>query len=369
MKLLNFLPLSSQNFAHPPFLSNNKESIALFNKADLKGIIFLMMRNLLVLFTFILFANNSFSQSIVDEFNEDSESNQLASELVTEKISKVSNSKRTYIITNDNQSFYKGDFITLVLANKLAARAIVAKNVNNLAGIKIIKIYSLDLFKSFNPGVEVQIIRGDDSFFGAKKETEEDREEANLLKEEEDLFNGTLLEDDLSLDENTNREIKTDNILSLNVGLISGLNNDGTSQNYTHLNGMWMYQFEDNIWAEIGYGQNIINDYPSPGFDTTMSNLFVRAKYTISAPLYSYIQPYVGFQMISASSPQAGVDDPTDDITPSQAELDNEILLVENLKKRQIIFGVTVLKRLVPGWFIRADLGSDIMNVGFSLEF
>lgn len=336
---------------------------------DLKGIIYLMKRYLFIILTFTLFTFNSFSQSIIDEFNEDSETNQLASELVTEKITKVSNSKRTYIITNDNQSFYKGDFITLVLANKLAARAIVAKNLNSLAGIKIIKIYSLDLFKTFRPELEVKIIRGDDSFFGAKKETEEDREDATLLKEEEDLYNGTLLEDDLSMEENTNRKIKTDNIISLNVGLIEGLNNDGSTQRYTHLNGMWMYQFDDNIWAEVGYGQNLINDYPSPGFDTKMTNLFLRAKYTISAPFFSYVQPYLGFQIISASSPQAGVDDPNDDIIPTQAQLDNEIQLVEDLKKRQVIFGVSVLKRLVPGWFIRADLGSDIMNIGFSLEF
>ncbi|WP_417336964.1 hypothetical protein [Halobacteriovorax marinus] len=328
-----------------------------------------MMRSLLVALTFLFLTTNSYSQSVIDEFNEQSESNQLASELVTEKITKVSNSKRTYIITNENQAFNKGDFITLVLANNLAARAIVAKSLNDLAGIKIIKIYSLDLFKSFRPDLEVQIIRGDDSFFGAKKETEEEKEDASLLKEEEDLYNGTLLEDDLSLDENTNRKIKTDNIISLNVGLIEGLNNDGSTQRYTHLNGMWMYQFEDNIWAEVGYGQNLINDYPSPGFDTKMTNVFIRAKYTISAPFYSFVQPYLGFQMINASSPQAGVDDPNDGVTPTQAQLDNEIQLVEDLKKRQVIFGLTVLKRLVPGWFIRADLGSDIMNVGFSLEF
>ncbi|PIK14265.1 MAG: hypothetical protein CES88_14920 [Halobacteriovorax sp. JY17] len=363
------MPVLRQIFAHLSFLSNNKESIALFNKADLKGIIYLMKRNLFILLTFFLISQSIFAQSVIEDFSQDSESNQLASELVTEKITSVSNSKRTYIITNENQSFNKGDFITLVLANKLAARAIVAKSVNNLAGIKIIKIYSLDLFKSFRPELEVQIIRGDDSFFGAKKETEESKEDANLLKEEEDLYNGTLLEDDLSLDEKTNRKIKTDNIVSLNVGLIEGLNNDGSTQRYTHLNGMWMYQFDDNIWAEIGYGQNLINDYPTPGLDTKMTNLFVRAKYTISAPFFSYVQPYLGFQMINASSPQAGVDDPNDSITPTQPQLDNEIQLVEDLKKRQVIFGVTVLKRLVPGWFIRADLGSDIMNLGFSLEF
>ena len=42
---------------------------------------------------------------------------------------------------------------------------------------------------------------------------------------------------------------------------------------------------------------------------------------------------------------------------------------VENLKKSSVIFGATVLKRIVPGWFIRADLGNDILSGGLTLEF
>lgn len=318
---------------------------------------------------FILFLKVSFAQSVIDDFNENSEANQMASELVTEKINRVSASKRTYIITNENESFYKGDFITIVLNGQLAARAIVAKSVNKVAGIKIIKIYSLDLFKLFRSDLEVQIIRGDDSMFGAKKNEEKEDKDTTLIKEEEDLYNGTLLEDDLSLESNSKRVIKTDNIVSLNVGLLEALNNDGSAQRYTHLNGMWMYQVDDNIWAEVGYGQNLINDYPAPSLDTKVTNLTIRAKYTVAAPFFSYVQPYVGFQMINASSPQAGIDDPSDGYTPGEGELDREIQLVEDLKKNQLVFGVSVLKRLVPGWFVRADLGSDIMNVGFSLEF
>lgn len=323
----------------------------------------------LYIILFLLSSTQVAAQSVIDDFNENSEANQLASELVTEKVMRVSNSKRTYIISNENESFYKGDFITLVLNNGLAARAIVAKSKNNVAGIKIVKIYSLELFKLFRKDLEVQIIRGDDSFFGAQKVKTEEEEETAIIKEEEDLYNGTLLEDDLSLEAKTNRAIKTDNIVSMNLGLIEGLNNDGSSQRYTHLNGMWMYQLDDNIWAELGYGQNLINDYPSPGLDTKMTNIFIRAKYTVSAPFFSFVQPYIGFQVVNATSPQAGVDDPSDDITPSPEDLDREVQLVEDLKKNQIIFGVSLLKRLVPGWFIRADLGSDLVNVGISLEF
>ncbi|MEI8346249.1 MAG: hypothetical protein WCG27_02195, partial [Pseudomonadota bacterium] len=55
--------------------------------------------------------------------------------------------------------------------------------------------------------------------------------------------------------------------------------------------------------------------------------------------------------------------------TLSPAELDNEIQMVKNLEKDRFIFGVSGLKRLVPGWFLKADVGLDIIGVGFGLEF
>ena len=56
--------------------------------------------------------------------------------LVTEKIQKISLSKKIFIITNNNNSFAKGDFISLVLNNRLVSRAIVDKIQKNEAGIK-----------------------------------------------------------------------------------------------------------------------------------------------------------------------------------------------------------------------------------------
>jgi hypothetical protein len=41
----------------------------------------------------------------------------------------------------------------------------------------------------------------------------------------------------------------------------------------------------------------------------------------------------------------------------------------DNLKKSGPVFGITVLRRLVPGWFIKGDLGNDIINLGFAIEF
>ena len=98
-----------------------------------------------------------------------------------------------------------------------------------------------------------------------------------------------------------------------------------------------------------------------------MVNFTGKLKYTVNAPFYSYIMPYVGYQVISVDSPGAGVQDTVNPKT--DAELQEEIALVDDLKKSTVIFGVTVLKRIVPGWFIRADLGSDIISGGLTLEF
>ena len=78
--------------------------------------------------------------------------------------------------------------------------------------------------------------------------------------------------------------------------------------------------------------------------------------------------PYVGYQWVGAQSPNARLVDPN---SPPRTpfELQNELDDVANLEKNQAIFGVTLLKRLVPAWFIRVDLGSDILSGGLALEF
>jgi hypothetical protein len=82
--------------------------------------------------------------------------------------------------------------------------------------------------------------------------------------------------------------------------------------------------------------------------------------------MYSYIQPYIGYQKVWATSKTAGVDN-GDGKTPDQLQL--ELDLVNESAKNNFIFGVTILKRIVPGWFLRADLGLDIIGGGLSLEY
>lgn len=323
-----------------------------------------------------LYAQNALDDIEDEERSDSTPSGELTPKLVAETIKVIAPSKKIFIITNTNQSFSKGDFISLLILNKLVCRALVAKtNDFKLSGIKIVKIYNLELWKQISAGKEVLVLKGDDSFYinkekNPEKDHSKDKKSESKLQSDEDLFNSTSLsgnDDDLSLEENNKRLIKPDNLLSFNVGLIQGLDVDGSSKKYTQINGAWAYQLSDNLWGEAVLGTNVIRDYPYTGLDTRLINITLKAKYTFNAPMYSYFQPYFGYQTMLASSPSAGID--PGDNSRTSLELSQEILLVNNLKKSDIIFGLTILKRIVPGWFIRVDLGSDIMNGGLSIEF
>ncbi len=330
------------------------------------------MKNARPLFFFllilVLLQAKTYSQDLLDDNLDENQlpsevpSSEKSPELSKETIKAISNSQKIFILTNDAQSFGKGDFISLLLDNKLVCRALVAKSTNsNLSGIKIIKIYSLDLWKQLNTGKQVQVLRGDDSYFTpqtvALKDTIKKPEDKNIVKSEEDLYNSTTLDDgeDPTLEDSSKRQIKTDNLIAINIGLIDGVTDTQATTRYTHLNGSWAYQISDNIWSELMLGSNTIRDLPALGVDTRMTAYSGRLKYTISAPFYSYIQPYIGYQIITAQSPGA--------VTPA------EFLLVDMLKKSRVVAGATILRRIVPGWFARIDLGNDIINGGLLLEF
>ncbi len=321
-----------------------------------------------LLFTLLLsISNHSNAQSIIDDIDSSNTFRANAPDLVTEKVEKVSASGRIFILTNNSGGYGKGDFISLILDNQLVNRAIVAKTTNGSAGIKIIKVYSDKLNGVLRPGMDVQIIRGDDSYFNLKEQKMANNEVTPLIEEEDELFDETtLLEDDMNFDDNKKRAIKTDNLVSVYLGMVEGKDSSGASKRYSQFSAAWGYQIDDNIYTEIGVGRNVINDYPSvnetTGIDTTFTSLTLKVKYTITAPFYSFVQPYIGYQILSAS--YAADEDGTSD---EQISLENE--QVEALNKNQVIAGVTILKRLVPGWFARLDLGTDAINLGFSLEF
>jgi hypothetical protein len=329
------------------------------------------------LISLLVFGSVVHAQNVLDDIEEDHQdnpsSNEAAPNLVSETIKVIAPSRKIFILTNENKSFSKGDFISLLLGNKLVCRALVAKvNDDLLSGIKIVKIYNVNLWKQLKPAKEVLVLKGDDSYYinleKAPKDNASKNKKVNKVQDEDDLFNSTTLnDDDLSLEETSKRLIKTDNLISAGVGLLSGKTAEGESTRYTHMNASWGYQISDNIWAELGLGTNTVKDYPSTGLDARLVSITTKLKYTINAPFYSYIMPYVGYQIIRVDSPGAGVDDGSGNQSPEDLAL--ELTKVDSLRKSTVIFGATVLKRIVPGWFIRADLGTDIIGGGLTLEF
>lgn len=289
-------------------------------------------------------------------------------ELFEEKIERIAPTKRVWILTNSNNALDKGDFITMLYKKQPFTRAVVAKNIEGQVGIKILKIYSLKLWNAMNHGVTVQILRGDDSGLSSLLNKQEEKVVEGGIQSEDDLYNDeNLLNDELESSENDKRRIKTDNLLTLSIGKITASDAEGESASYTHWGGAWAYQLFDNIYAELSAGQSILKGYPNDTLDTTLTSVTIRGKYTFTAPLDSYFQPYTGLLFVSASSPSAGDGTGT---SADQEELDAEVQAVESLnKKGQIIFGVSILKRLVPGWFAKLDLGTDIMNLGMTVEF
>jgi hypothetical protein len=317
----------------------------------------------LPLFIFLLFLFTGYApgQSIVEEIKSSEEMEYRSSDLFVERIKMISRSKRIFLLTNENRMLYKGDFISLLLDKNLVCRAIVAKVTENRVGIKIIKIYSLALWQQLRRELDVQIIRGDDSYFYKKKvepsdELEDDvQDKDGKIMSTEDLYSTTDM-DDMGFDENKKRVLPNDNLVSANYGVFGGINKDGQSQQYSQWNAGWAYQMSDDVFVEGVFGVSQISQFPVDGVNAAAINMTARLKYAFKLPLYSYALPYVGFQMMTMQLSNSQLS------TSAQA-------LVSDMEKNQLVYGVSLMRRLVPGWFVKADLGTDLLNVGFAIEF
>ncbi len=309
--------------------------------------------------------NQLWAQSLVDDANLSMPADGSAGSF-NETIKIISASKKIFILTNNNQQLGPGDFVSLALDNNLAARAVVAKTHQGQVGIKILKIYSVTQWSKLRRDMEVQIVKGDDSMFGKKAVTKIEDTPVGKIRSEEDLYTGDVVsEDDLGLiDDNKNRHIKPDNVVSVSGAYAQA--NEVESRGGTvkaPLFGIsWAYQFTDNYFVEGVYGRALFDNYPAEGSQTLVNQVIARLKYNIKGPAYTFFMPYVGFQSKTVSSPDAG----KETTTTAAAE---ELAVIDELEKSGPVFGVTVMRRLVPGWFVKADLGTDVINLGFSIEF
>lgn len=328
-----------------------------------------MTKQLLFLFIALFFMADSRAQNLVNDLSSPISQSSAYDELFTEYIKIIGNSRRIFIMTNENGRLHKGDFFSIVVNDKLTARALVAKNKDSMIGVKILRIDSLANWARIRKGLAVQVLKGDDSAFKARQTKPKVVDKEPKLKGEEDLFSSNVLLDDIDLDDNKNRVLKTDNIVSAQLGYFSATAASGSGEeSFQMVSGQWAYQIADDIWLEGVFGRSLLSEYPGPLIETLVTGFTVRFKYTFKAPLYSFIQPYIGYQMFNVSSPEAGTDIVgRTSLSDEQKAL--ELELVRELKKNEFVFGVTLLRRLVPGWFVRADLGTDIMSLGFAIEF
>ncbi|MBF0361000.1 MAG: hypothetical protein HQK49_08310 [Oligoflexia bacterium] len=334
-------------------------------------------------------------ESVNKSKNSPSQNSDISSNdsLFSEKIVKIGATQKIFILTNENKNLSGGDFITLIQDNQMIARALVAKIKDDQAGVKILKIYSIANWNRLRASSEVKILKGDDSYYlGEKKKNleaakkpspksvDETKDESSSdIPSEKELLSDSGIEDEngtTASEEKGRRAIKTDNIISGGYGLISAANMDGNSKKFAHWNAQYAYQVYDNFWAEGIYGMSTLKAFPSNDLDTKVTSMIVRAKYTIAAPFYSYVQPYVGYKIVKASCPDAGVESASDKkltdaklIESRKKEREKEPDVVLGVEKNTVVFGATVLKRLVPGWFIKVDVGTDLLNLGFSFEF
>lgn len=321
------------------------------------------MSKFTVLLAVLLFNIPGWSQSLVDDANLYRGGDQ--SNVILETIKIISSSRRVFIITNNNQMLTPGDFISLALDDKLAARAVVAKVHQGQVGIKILKIYSMAQWTRLRRDLEVQVVRGDDSQFERKASPAPETTQPRI-QNEDDLYTGDIMiEDDLAVfDDNKNRHIKPDNLVGLHGSFLDAaeIESQGSNRRSIMVGLSWAYQFSDNYYIEGLYSRASFNDFPNDGKSTVVNSMVGRLKYNFKGPLYTFFQPYLGFRIQSVSSPDAGEN------TNPQISLEEKVA-IEDLEKSGVVFGVTVLRRLVPGWFVKANIGSDMINLGFSIEF
>jgi hypothetical protein len=279
------------------------------------------------------------------------------------------------VISNNNNKLTQGDFISFIRNERLAARALVVKVQGQKVGIKVLKIYSLNLWSQLRPNLQVQILKGDDSYYtGTTKEIAKlDAEVSEDLKnprinDEEDLYNeDTILKTEASDPEKLvqDRPISSDNLVSFSFGRIRTVDQDSDEVSATQWQASWAYQFLKNVWAEGNFGISKLKQFPSDGFESTLLAITARVKYSFQGPFHTFFVPYTGFQLLQTT----GEPSDTDLQTLSDEERDSVDDALANAGVDKIIYGVTFMRRLVPGWFVKLDLGNDILNIGLSVEF
>jgi uncharacterized Zn ribbon protein len=321
-----------------------------------------MIYNLKKLFTvfFVSFfwAAHSTAQNVVEDLQSETD----VSSNWSEEIKIISNSRKILILTNDNQILTQGDFVSLIQDGKLVVRALVIKTNTDRVGIKIVKVYNEDLWGRTKINTSVGIVRGDDSYFNRaavpKNEmSSTDSAIANNFDENELIS--------LSSDfpqEKEKRPIQGDHLFTLGFGQFKTIDRFDGSVKYNLWHLSWDYQLLKNTFTEFSLGYGTLKQFPAIDLNSKAYVLEAKIKYSFSLPAYIFIQPYVGMSKLKVQTSGGN----GDEITAEQ--LDEENYLVNKIEKARFEAGATVLKRIVPGWLARADLGMNELLLGLTIE-
>jgi len=329
-------------------------------------IFFLYLTQLLAHFFILLLIMTSVNaQSVVDELRAVSTGdlptkNQLFSEMITT----ISSNKRIFILTNSNNKLIMGDFVSFVKDNQLILRALVVKTRDDRCGVKLVKIYDQNLWKSLTTGADVQMIRGDDSYFltQIKKEQEalvagsntnsNNGEQTDSLSAEEKMILGS----DITLESKVdNRKISANHLLYFTAGNYRSLSTTGESDTYMHYRIGWGFQVFNNWFSDVSYGYTVLKKYPEVDIDTALNTVSFKFGYIFQLPIHSFLYAYGGIYNSIATAPGAG-----EGVSDAQAEL--EIQRVRDVEGLGYLGGVSFYKRLVPGWTFKVDV--DLKNIG-----
>jgi hypothetical protein len=280
-----------------------------------------------------------------------------------ESILRVSPYKKVFVISNDSSYLNEGDYFSIYINKFFIGRFLAVKIKKSYIGIKIVNLQNQEIYNQLQAGTKINIHKGDNQLKLQEDDLSIKKKIDNSLDTEIVSVQNILDEaDDLTVEDERKRAIRTDNIITYSYGQINSLSNENSKKSYPHWNGQWAHQFFDNTWLELCYGQSSMKDFPSRGASSTLNQILLRGKYTIEAPLNSYLQPYAGIRYVTISSPS-----PPEEMSDEEKKSESE--LTKKAEKKDLIFGVTLLKRLVPGWFAKADLGLDTLSIGISCEF
>lgn len=310
---------------------------------------------------FISFNQNVFSQSLVEDLeseNSQAQAQKVSSLAVNEKIVVTSRSKRIFILSNDSQHFGVGDLATMLIGNNKVVRGIIAKAQKGKIALKVLKTFSTERRNRLRKNNLVQLIKGDDSIISNSPTGNSIN---NKIQYEDDLYSNKLLID-LEEKEVVSEKLIEKNLLQFAGGLLRGIGTDFQEESYVHWLLSYSVKVQKKWWLEGVYGYSPAKRFPAEGLGTDVHAVTIKGKYTFDLPFYSFLMPYLGAQIKFANSSGAG-----ENVTAEQAEIEED--LIKEMGGFNLAYGLTFHKRFVPGWFLTANLGSDVMSVGLSIGF